>query len=105
MRFPSIQLFRCEKTSIECSSGTPRRAEAGKSSGWLGLTTQQTFDRLRATWLSQRDCAHLIERCLAAPDIRFGIYYGISNNPRQFWDITKARRELGYDPQDSAGDA
>lgn len=82
----------------------PRSPEAGKSSGWLGLTTAQTYDRLRATWLSQRDCAHLIERCLAAPDIRFGIYYGISNNPRQFWDITKARRELGYDPQDSAGD-
>ncbi|MCC6936234.1 MAG: hypothetical protein IT333_06950, partial [Thermomicrobiales bacterium] len=41
-------------------------------------------------------------RCLANTDIRFGIYYGISNNPRQFWDISKARRELGYEPQDSA---
>lgn len=81
----------------------PRSADAARSSGWLNLTPEQTLDRLRATWLSQRDCAHLIERCLAAEDIRFGIYYGISNNPRQFWDISKARHELGYDPQDSAG--
>lgn len=80
----------------------PRSVDAGMSSGWLDLTTDQTYDRLRATWLSQRDCAHLIERCLAARDICFGIYYGISNNPRQFWDISKARRELGYEPQDSA---
>lgn len=80
----------------------PTSEDAGASSGWLNLTPEQTYERLRATWLSQRDCAHLIERCLANTDINFGVYYGISNNPRQFWDITKARREIGYNPQDSA---
>lgn len=93
----------CLRIGTVRADDDPRSPDAGRSSGWLGLTTEQTYDRLRATWLSQRDCAHLIERCLAAHDIRFGIYYGISNNPRQFWDISKARRELGYDPQDSAG--
>jgi nucleoside-diphosphate-sugar epimerase len=57
--------------------------------------------RLRATWLSERDCAQLIEKCLDS-DERWFLGYGISNNPRQFWDIQHARNVLGYTPQDSA---
>ena len=30
------------------------------------------------------------------------LVYGISNNPRRFWDIEHARRVLGYDPRDAA---
>jgi nucleoside-diphosphate-sugar epimerase len=80
----------------------PRSPTIATSSSWLPLNEQQLYERYRATWLSQRDCAQLISRCLDADHIRFGIYYGISNNPRQFWDISHAREELGYDPQDSA---
>ena len=28
--------------------------------------------------------------------------YGISANPRRFWDIEHARNVLGYEPQDAA---
>lgn len=58
--------------------------------------------RLRAIWLSHRDCAHLVDCCLRADEVRFGIYYGVSNNPRLFYDLSNARRDLGYAPQDSA---
>jgi nucleoside-diphosphate-sugar epimerase len=58
--------------------------------------------RLRAIWLSHRDCVHLVDCCLRADHIRFGIYYGVSNNPRLFYDLANARRDLGYAPQDSA---
>jgi nucleoside-diphosphate-sugar epimerase len=57
--------------------------------------------RLRSTWLSERDCAQLIEKSLDS-DVRWFVGYGISNNPRQFWDIQHAREVLGYEPQDSA---
>lgn len=57
--------------------------------------------RLRATWLSERDCVHLIERSIEA-DVTWALVYGISDNPRQFWDIEHAREVLGYNPQDSA---
>jgi nucleoside-diphosphate-sugar epimerase len=78
----------------------PRSPEIATASSWLPLTPEQAYDRLRATWLSQRDCAQLIARCLDATAVPFGIYYGISNNQRQFWDITHAREEIGYEPLD-----
>lgn len=56
--------------------------------------------RIRATWLSNRDCVHLIERSIEA-DVTWGIFYGISDNPRKLWDIEHAREVLGYEPQDS----
>lgn len=67
-----------------------------------GLTLEQRRKRMRAAWLSRRDCAHLIERCLLVEDTTWAVVYGISNNPRQYWDIQHAREVLGYEPQDSA---
>jgi nucleoside-diphosphate-sugar epimerase len=57
--------------------------------------------RMRAVWLSERDCVQLIERSLLTEQ-PWVLVYGISNNPRRFWDIEHARRVLGYDPQDAA---
>jgi nucleoside-diphosphate-sugar epimerase len=57
--------------------------------------------RMRAVWLSEGDCVQLIERCLAS-DRDWVLCYGISNNPRRFWDIEHAKRVLGYQPQDAA---
>jgi len=43
----------------------------------------------------------LVERCIEAPDdVRFGVFPGVSNNTWRFWDLSEARRVLGYDPQD-----
>ncbi|MGB3306041.1 MAG: NAD(P)-dependent oxidoreductase [Thermomicrobiales bacterium] len=61
----------------------------------------KTRTRTRAVWLSERDCVQLIERCLDS-DERWFLGYGISDNPRKFWDIEHARKVLGYAPQDSA---
>jgi nucleoside-diphosphate-sugar epimerase len=52
-------------------------------------------------WLSHRDLVQLVRRSLLS-DIGFGIYYGVSNNKGMFWDISNARQELGYEPQDDA---
>ena len=62
---------------------------------------EQARKRTRAIWLSNRDCVHLIERSIEA-DVDWALVYGISDNPRQFWDIDHARNMLGYQPQDSA---
>lgn len=66
------------------------------------LSERAVRRRLRAIWLSHDDCAHLVDRSLQSADVPFGIYYGVSNNPRLFYDLGKARRDLGYAPQDSA---
>lgn len=80
------------------------RAESivAKSPALLNLPKDERLKRMRATWLSQRDCAQLIRRCLDAQGINWAVVYGISNNPRQFWDISRARELLGYEPQDSS---
>ncbi len=80
----------------------PRSPEIAQASSWLDITPEQRYARLRASWLSQRDCASLVEACLESPDVDWAIVYGISDNPRQFWDISHARELLGYAPQDSA---
>ena len=56
---------------------------------------------MRAVWLSERDCVQLIERCLAS-DRDWVLCYGISDNPRRFWDIEHTKEVLGYQPQDAA---
>ena len=37
--------------------------------------------------------------------MKFGIYYGVSNNKHRFWDIFNAKEELGYEPEDDASSA
>jgi len=56
--------------------------------------------RLRRTWLSHRDLVHLVGRSLRA-NVNFGIYYGVSANTHRMWDLTHAREEIGYRPQDN----
>lgn len=56
-----------------------------------------------ATLLTHRDLVHLVECALRAPpELRYGVYYGVSANTWRFWDIANAREELGFDPQDDA---
>ena len=57
--------------------------------------------RFRATWLSDRDGVHLVERALETPK-RWFLCYGVSDNPRRFWDIEHAREGIGYNPRDAA---
>jgi NAD+ dependent glucose-6-phosphate dehydrogenase len=65
-------------------------------------TVEQRYKRMRGTWLSRRDCCDLISRCLDNEDLNWAVVYGISDNPRQFWDISHAKNILGYSPNDSA---
>jgi NAD+ dependent glucose-6-phosphate dehydrogenase len=70
------------------------RPDDGAASGFT--------ERTRAMWLSHRDCAELVARCLDAEGVRWAVVYGISDNPRQFWDLSHARQLLGYEPLDRA---
>jgi nucleoside-diphosphate-sugar epimerase len=58
-------------------------------------------DRVRKTWLSQRDLEQLVLKSLTAL-IPFGIYYGVSNNKGRFWELANVREELSYIPVDDA---
>jgi len=68
----------------------------------LDLDAEGRRNRMRAVWLSRRDCAELIARCLDVDGVSWAIVYGVSGNPRRFWDLTHARDLLGWEPQDAA---
>ncbi|MBN1248127.1 MAG: NAD(P)-dependent oxidoreductase [Anaerolineae bacterium] len=54
-------------------------------------------------WISNRDMAQLIDRSLRA-DVPYGIYYGASDNAPVVLDVSSAKRDLGYRPQDRVQD-
>jgi len=60
-------------------------------------------EREYATLITHADLARLVDCCLRAPaSLRYGVYYGVSANTWRFWDLTPAREEIGYEPQDDA---
>ena len=70
--------------------------------GWVLRDDDPTKNELAMKmWLSHRDLVELIRRCILS-DIKFGIYYGVSNNKDRFWDFSNTEKELGFKPQDDA---
>jgi nucleoside-diphosphate-sugar epimerase len=70
--------------------------------GWVIHDDNPTNNKqaMRA-WLSHRDLVQLIKKSILA-DVKFGIYYGVSNNRGKFWDISNAEKEIDYHPVDDA---
>jgi hypothetical protein len=53
--------------------------------------------------LTYEDLAKLVAASIDAPDdLRFGVFHGVSNNRWNRLDISDARQQLGYEPQDDA---
>jgi uronate dehydrogenase len=68
----------------------------------IGSFREQPGDmRQLATWISPRDMVQLVRCCIAAPDYRYLLLYGVSNNTRSRWKNPHAAR-IGYLPQDNA---
>ena len=57
--------------------------------------------RQLATWISPRDMVQLARCCIDAPDYRFLVLYGVSENTRSRWH-NPAAAVVGYRPQDNA---
>lgn len=58
--------------------------------------------RLKAMWQSRRDLAHQVECCLVDETVEYGVFYGVSDNDRRWFDLDHARDALGYEPRDNA---
>jgi NAD+ dependent glucose-6-phosphate dehydrogenase len=57
-------------------------------------------DILLAMWLSGDDLVQVVRRAVES-EVRYGVYYAISDNPNRRWDLTNTMLELGYRPRDS----
>lgn len=72
--------------------------------GWVLSKDNPTFSPFALSlWLSHRDVAQITRLSLEAPH-NYGIYYATSDNMWKIWDISRAKSELGYLPEDSAGE-
>ena len=97
----------CLRIGSALRDDNPRSESLLTGPGPVGLPPMSREQRLRryaATWISHRDLAELVDACLRAEHIRFGIYYGVSDNPYRFWSLDNARADLGWWPRDSAPD-
>lgn len=74
--------------------------------GWVADRESEQLKRSRTMLdrvLTYHDLARLVQASIEAPDsLRFGIYHGLSNNRWKWLDISDARRDLGYAPEDDA---
>jgi NAD+ dependent glucose-6-phosphate dehydrogenase len=71
--------------------------------GTVNRENTPTTPRQFATLLSHADLLRLVQAAVTAPaDLQYGIYYGVSRNTWRFWDISDARDEIGYEPQEDA---
>jgi nucleoside-diphosphate-sugar epimerase len=71
--------------------------------GSVNAGERPTGPREFATLLTHEDLVRLVDCAIRAPDdLRFGIFYGVSDNTWRFWDIAEARDAIGYAPQDNA---
>ncbi len=59
-------------------------------------------ERHLAVWISPGDMARLVRCAVEAPGVQFEIVYGVSDNTRRWWDLSRARQVLGYAPQNDA---
>ena len=91
----------CVRLGMVLPDDNPRTEGAGRGRTAI-LPFAERYPRIRAKWLSHRDCGELFLRCVEATTLRYAIVFGTSNNPRQIWSLDSARRLLNYVPQDAA---
>ena len=61
--------------------------------------------RENAIYLSHRDIATHLKACIDAPDdLRFDIFFAVSNNRWNYRDLSHPKEVLGWEPEDSADD-
>ena len=62
-----------------------------------------TQPRHYSIWCSHRDITQMLEKCIAAPEeLRYDVFYAVSNNPRNYRSWKHGQEVLGFVPQDNA---
>jgi hypothetical protein len=60
--------------------------------------------RMKASWTSQRDFAHMLECCLEDDSVTYDVFYAVSDNKARWFDTEHAKAVIGYDPKDDASE-
>lgn len=69
--------------------------------GWVVAEDRVPEPNEGPIWCSQRDIVQLVEKAIHAPaELKFDIFYGVSNSKYRWVDIEHGRQVLGFEPQD-----
>lgn len=67
----------------------------------FGNVTQDDTHGEYPFWLSHGDCVQFIEKCVTSKNIpQFSTFFAVSNNVCNPFDLTEAKKVLGYIPRD-----
>lgn len=91
----------CLRIGTVRADDDPSRLAVRPDHAYPPMADDERRRRQQATWLSHRDCAQLV-RCALDAQVRWAVVYGVSANPRVFWELREARDRLGFVPQDKA---
>ena len=89
---------------IQLRIGGPRETDAER----FTVEAPEMMHRQLGGYLSARDQVQLMVKSIETEDITnehgvpFQVFYGISDNTHKFWDISNARRVIGYEPEDDS---
>ena len=62
-------------------------------------------EREASVYFSHRDVEQMFEKCVDAPgDVKWDVFYGVSDNFTRFRDISHAEEVIGYVPADGIKD-
>ena len=71
--------------------------------GLVNAADRPTNSRQFSVWCSQRDISQMVERCIEAPpELKYDIFFALSNNKWGYRDISHAREVVGFEPLDAA---
>lgn len=65
---------------------------------------ERMVERLKASWTSQRDFAHMLECCLENETVTYDTFYAVSDNENRWFDLDHAKAVLGYEPKDDGSE-
>jgi nucleoside-diphosphate-sugar epimerase len=73
--------------------------------GGVSAQDRPLTTRHYSVWCSQNDIARMVETCLDAPDdLKYEIFYVVSDNKWAYRDMAHAREVLGFEPEGRAED-
>ncbi|MEK7399281.1 MAG: NAD(P)-dependent oxidoreductase [Candidatus Poribacteria bacterium] len=104
-----LNLYACSKAWGEALAHT-YSASYGMSCiclriGWVVDDDRPPKPMSRSVWCSKRDMVQLVECCINANEnIRFDVFFGVSDNRYRWVDIEHAKEAIGYIPQDKEQD-
>ena len=54
---------------------------------------------VKKKWCSPKDLVQIVEKSIDS-NLKYGVFFAISNNKNRIWDIEDAKLKIGYDPID-----